>query len=106
MLSAQTLRRLACQQAGRQTSPMQSIFLSRKGTADLHAVKHAVGVKVKVARGLPELCLGNVWCVEQLVALPEVGVLQAAMLASSSITSACCAAYRSQQTSKLLVADV
>ena len=60
---------------------MHSISFAERAQVDLHLVKHAVGVEIKVTRGLPEVCLGNVRCVEQLVALPKVGVLQAAMLA-------------------------
>ena len=70
-------------QAGRQCLCKATLQIRQR--VDLHAVKHAVGIEIKVARGLPELCLGNVRGVEQVVALPKMGVLQAAMLASFSI---------------------
>lgn len=50
MLSAQMLPRVACQLAGRQKRPVQSISFSQKrAQVDLYAVKHAVGVEIKVA---------------------------------------------------------
>jgi len=50
-------------------------LLKHSCEAHLHLVKHALLVEVKVAARLPQVDLGHVWGVHELVALLHVQVL-------------------------------
>ena len=40
----------------------------------LHGAKHALGIEVEVAGGLPQADIGHVWCVQQFVSSCEMGL--------------------------------